>query len=214
MNFDQFSYKEDMRKRLENIFGNKTTSVVDFNDIKPMKIIVGLGNPGSKYAITRHNIWFLVVDELIQAYDGTELLMQKKHNAFISTGMMGKYQVLFVKPQTFMNKSGSTIQSLLNFYKLDTQDVLVIHDDIDHMFGKIKLKFAWSHGGHNGIRDTIEKLWWQKFRRLKLGVGRPSGKIDVSDYVLGNMKQDELDHWADSMRDIKDQVEQWLKNVG
>jgi PTH1 family peptidyl-tRNA hydrolase len=113
-----------------------------------------------------------------------------------------------------MNKSGSSIQSLVNFYKLEKEDILVIHDDIDHAFGKIKLKYGGSHGGHNGIRDTIDHLGSQKFRRLKLGVGRPSGKMDVSDYVLGKMKDDEMKHWADHLPDVFAQVEQWLKNVG
>ena len=179
-----------------------------------MKLIIWLGNPGPQYTITRHNIWFLMIDELIRQYDGTDLLYQKKFNAELATGMMWKRQVLYVKPQTFMNKSGSSIQSLVNFYKLEKEDILVIHDDIDHAFGKIKLKYGGSHGGHNGIRDTIDHLGSQKFRRLKLGVGRPSGKMDVSDYVLGKMKDDEMKHWADHLPDVFAQVEQWLKNVG
>ena len=186
----------------------------DITTYQPMKLIVWLGNPWLQYAHTRHNVGFLVVDELVQQYDGTDFLYNKKFDAQLSTGMIAKRQVLYAKPQTFMNKSGSTVSKLVNYYNIDLEDVLVIHDDIDHAFGKIKLKFRGSHGGHNGLRDIIARLDSQKYRRLKLWVGRPANKTQVSDYVLGKMKQDELDHWLDSLWDIFDQVELWLKNVG
>jgi len=113
-------------------------------------------------------VGFLVVDELVQQYDGTDFLYNKKFDAQLSTGMIAKRQVLYAKPQTFMNKSGSTVSKLVNYYNIDLEDVLVIHDDIDHAFGKIKLKFRGSHGGHNGLRDIIARLDSQKYRRLKL----------------------------------------------
>lgn len=179
-----------------------------------MKLIIWLGNPWSEYTSTRHNIGFLALDELVHQYDGTEFLYSKKFDAAVSTGVIGKRQVLYAKPQTFMNKSWLSVRALANFYKIEMEDILIIHDDIDHIFGKIKLKFRGAHGGHNGVRDIIDKLWGKKFRRLKLWVGRPSGKMNVSDYVLGKMKDDEMKYWADHMPEIFDQVELWLKNVG
>ncbi len=179
-----------------------------------MKLIIWLWNPGSEYAATRHNIGFLVLDELVHHFDGTNFLFNKKFSAEVATGMIGKTQVLYVKPQTFMNKSWISVKALASFYDIDSEDILVIHDDIDHAFGAIKLKFRGSHGGHNGLRDIIEKIGGQKFRRVKLGVGRPAQKHLVSDYVLGKMKDDEMKHRSDNTPKIIDQVEQWLKNVG
>ncbi len=205
-----------MRNRLKTLllWSWSTTQSVDFETYQPMKLIIWLWNPGSQYTTTRHNVWFLVVDELISHFDGTDLLFNKKFNAQVSSGMIGKRQILYAKPQTFMNKSWSAVQSLINFYKLDKEDILIIHDDIDHMFWKIKLKYSGSHGGHNWIRDIIDRVWSQKFRRLKLWVGRPSNQKMVTDYVLWQMKEDELAYWSEHRKDIYEQVQQWLKNVG
>jgi peptidyl-tRNA hydrolase, PTH1 family len=186
----------------------------DFMTYQPMKLLVWLWNPWPEYAITRHNVWFLALDEIVHQYDGTDFLYNKKFKAELATGMIGKRQVLYAKPQTYMNKSWTSVQALANFYGIESEDILVIHDDIDHMFGKIKLKFRGSHGGHNGIRDIIDNIGGQKFRRLKLWVGRPSGTMDVSAYVLGKMKDDEMKYRSDHMPDIFEQVEMWLKNVG
>jgi len=205
-----------MRQRLQNIlFGSSaSTRTVDLENYTPMKLIIWLWNPWAQYTTTRHNVWFLTVDELVHQFDGTNFLYSKKFDAEVATGIIGNHQVLYAKPQTFMNKSWKTVRALSNFYDIDSEDILVIHDDIDHAFGIIKLKFRGSHGGHNGLRDIIEKIGWQKFRRLKLWVWRPPHKHQVTDYVLGKMKDDEMKRWSDHLHEITELVEQWLKNIG
>src|SRR5690606_24244155 len=108
----------------------------------------------------------------------------------IANGIIGKWQVIAIKPQTFVNKSGMSVYEVMNYYKIEPKDVLVFHDEIELPQGNIKLKFSGSAGGHNGIRDMIAKLGTDKFRKLKLGVGRPAHpEHQVSDYVLGEMSQ-------------------------
>lgn len=205
-----------MRTRFSNIFGNWSKNSLTADSLvvyKPMKLIVWLGNPWSEYANTRHNVGFLMLDEIVHQYDGTDFLYSKKFDAELATGIIGKRQVLYIKPQTFMNKSWVSVRSIANFYKISLEDILVIHDDIDHEFGKIKLKFRGAHGGHNGVRDIIEKMGGKKFRRLKLWIGRPAQKSQVGNFVLGKMKKDELSFWSSSLWEIFDQVELRLKNT-
>ncbi len=129
----------------------------------------------------------MLLDQLCEDLKYTDFLYQKKFQAETATGLFAKRQVIAAKPQTFMNKSGQSIQAIMQYYKISQEDILIIHDDIDLPMGKTKLKYAGSHGGHNGIRDTIRALGTQDFRRLKIGVGRPAHADHyVSDYVLGS----------------------------
>lgn len=204
-----------MFPRLKNLFGlSEKSSALNLDTFSPMKLIIWLGNPWSKYTTTRHNLWFLALDEIVQHFDGTDLLYTKKYDAELSSWVIWKRQVLFVKPQTFMNKSWSCVSKLANFYKVSNNDILVIHDDIDHTPGKIKLKFSGSHGGHNWIRDITERLGSQQFRRLKLWIWRPVNKSLVTDYVLWQLKEHELTYRNEHREDIFEQVQKWLKNTG
>lgn len=179
-----------------------------------MKFFVGLGNPGEKYIKTRHNAGWIVLDQLCEAEWFTEFLANKKFHGMLANGLVGKRQIVALKPQTFMNKSGQAVQALLQYYKGDANDVLVFQDDIDLPFGAIKLKYGGSHGGHNGVRDMINKLGTQDFWRLKIWVGRPSHPDhDVVDYVLHPFSGTELKWFYDHEKELADRVMQYLKNT-
>jgi len=156
-----------------------------------MWMIVGLGNPGAKYAFNRHNIGFLTVD-LIHEFFGlpTWKTQDKAHVCKIDWN--GK-PCLLVKPQTFMNRSGESVIPLLHFYKIPIENLCVIQDDIDQSFAQIKLQSNRGHGGHNGIKNITELLGHSNYIRLKIGVGRPTiQKMDVADWVLQNFSNEEV----------------------
>jgi len=164
-----------------------------------MKIIVGLGNPGKKYANTRHNAGFLFVDKLQEEnkenFDNWRF--EKKFDAETSTGILNKEKVTLVKPQTFMNNSGQSVAKIVDFYKLDTEkDLIIIRDDIDLELGKVRTKKDSSAGGHKGIKSIINLLGTKNFTQIKIGVGgRIKGEWNtekkVEDYVLENFSKEE-----------------------
>lgn len=148
-----------------------------------MYIIVGLGNPGSTYQNTKHNIGFDVIDKLAKQYNIS--VTQKKHKALIGKGNMDGYPVLLVKPQTFMNLSGESVRSVLDFYKLNIQDeLIIIYDDISLDLGQIRVRQKGSAGGHNGVKSIIAHLNTEEFSRIKVGVGEKPKFMDLADYVL------------------------------
>lgn len=156
-----------------------------------MIVIAGLGNPGSKYERTRHNVGFRVLDRLAAEYGiGMD---QKKHKAVCGTGMIEGQKVLLVKPQTYMNLSGESVREVLDFYKVDPEnDFLVIYDDISLDPGQLRIRKKGSAGGHNGIKNIIQHLGTQVFLRIRVGVGGKPDGCDLVDYVLGHFsKEDE-----------------------
>ena len=160
------------------------------NEVKNLFIIVGLGNPGKEYEGTRHNVGFEVIDRIAEKYniavDG------KKHRALIGKGMIGGQKVILAKPQTYMNLSGESVRSLLDYYKVDeTEELLVIYDDISLENGQIRIRAKGSAGGHNGIKNIIAHLGGQVFPRIKVGVGEKPPKWDLADYVLGHFSKEE-----------------------
>ena len=156
-------------------------------------LIVGLGNPGSEYASTRHNIGFMVIDSLIQRQNAQKLSSSN------FSGELFKFQNHFLlKPLTFMNLSGNSIVAVKKFYKID--EVVVIHDDLDLPFGTLRFKKGGGHGGHNGLKSTDERIS-REYIRIRMGIGKPEHKGEVTSYVLGNFNEDEqkyLDEWIDS----------------
>ena len=155
-----------------------------------MFIIAGLGNPTKQYEGTRHNAGFEVIDRLSEKYNidvGT-----KKHRALIGKGVIAGQKVILAKPQTYMNLSGESIRSLLDYYKIDEeQELLIIYDDISLNPGQIRIRAKGSAGGHNGIKNIIAHLGSQVFPRIKVGVGeKPRGR-DLADYVLGHFSKEE-----------------------
>lgn len=137
-----------------------------------MRLIVGLGNPGDQYAKTRHNIGFRVLDSLNLDF----------HKGFL--GLVAKSgDQIYLKPQTFMNRSGDSVLAALSFHKIKPEDLLVIHDELDLPFGAVKLKKGGGHAGHNGLRD-IMRVIGPEFSRIRMGIGKPEHKTQVADYVL------------------------------
>ena len=155
-----------------------------------MFIIVGLGNPTPEYEGTRHNVGFEVIDALARKYNID--VDMKKHRAYIGKGMIEGQKVILAKPQTYMNLSGESVRSLLDYYKVDEeQELLVIYDDISLGVGQIRIRAKGSAGGHNGIKNIIAQLGGQVFPRIKVGVGEKPPKWDLADYVLGHFSKEE-----------------------
>jgi len=155
-----------------------------------LKVIVGLGNPGSKYTETRHNAGFWFIEEVARKYGATFRADKKFHGEVAKVCVEGK-DIWLLKPDTFMNRSGLAVQSLLSFYRITADQLLVAHDEIDLPPGTAKLKTGGGHGGHNGLRDIISQLGSKEFHRLRIGVGHPGSKDQVVDYVLHSASRDD-----------------------
>lgn len=150
-----------------------------------MFVIVGLGNPEKKYEGTRHNIGFAVIDALADKYNIS--IKDKKHKALCGTGVIEGVKVMLVKPLTYMNLSGDSVADVMNFYKLDPEeDMLVVYDDISLAPGNIRVRKKGSAGGHNGIKSIIARCGTQNFMRVKVGVGEKPEGWDLADHVLGH----------------------------
>ena len=157
-----------------------------------MKLIVGLGNPGPKYQITRHNVGFLFIDALVRT-SGASFQYKSEFKAETQKIQFADQTVLVCKPQTFMNLSGESVQPLMHFYGLTPDDLLVVHDEVDLGFGHLRFQTKRGHGGHNGIRNIHQLLGTNAYARLRLGVGRPppEWKQEIPDYVLSAFSNDE-----------------------
>jgi PTH1 family peptidyl-tRNA hydrolase len=153
------------------------------------RLVVGLGNPGKDYVRTRHNAGFMVIDKL--AADHGIALNKRKFNTLYGSGRLGTLEAILAKPLGYMNRSGPPVRQLSAYYRIPNQDVLVVHDDIDLVFGRIKIKEKGGHGGHNGIKSLITAFGDGDFRRVRIGVGRPSSGRDAADHVLGRFGKDE-----------------------
>ncbi len=154
-----------------------------------MKLIVGLGNPGREYEDTRHNVGYMVVDNFVKANAlGT---FTEKFNALLLKTTFNNEQLIIVKPLSYMNLSGDVVRKVVDYYKIDVSDIIVIHDDLDMPVGKIKLKLGGSSGGHNGIKDITNKLGNENYKHLKIGIAN-NKNIDTKDYVLGKFKDNDL----------------------
>jgi PTH1 family peptidyl-tRNA hydrolase len=171
-----------------------------------IKLIAGLGNPGKNYQSHRHNVGFWFCDMLADIYSGTF----KKDTKFfgdVAQITIAGLVVRLLKPNTFMNRSGQSIQALAKFYQLDADEILVIHDELDLDTGIVKLKTEGGHGGHNGLRDTIKALNTKVFYRLRLGIGHPGNKLQVADYVLHPPNNNELKQIQYAMFDASQVIE-------
>lgn len=173
-----------------------------------MKLIVGLGNPGRDYNNTRHNVGFNVIDLLVKKYS-LSFNENKKFNALECCFNLNGEKVIFVKPLTYMNLSGSSVSLYVNYYNIELSDILIIHDDLDMVLGKIRFVFDSSSGGHNGIKDIINKLGSQKFSRLKIGISNDKA-VDTKDYVLGKFSNDEIKILNNSYEKLYDLVEDFI----
>lgn len=155
----------------------------------PVRLIVGLGNPGSKYEQTRHNAGFWFVDALAQRFGGS-FRQENKFSAECARITISSCDVWLIKPQTFMNRSGIAVRQISDFYKIKVEETLVVHDEIDLPPGTTRLKFKGGHGGHNGLRDIFAHFG-KDFWRLRIGVGHPGNREDVINSVLGRPTKSE-----------------------
>ena len=156
-----------------------------------MHLIVGLGNIGEKYQLTRHNVGFMVIDEITKNLTTSNI----NNSNFQSTLLKSGYN-LFSKPTTFMNNSGLAVHAIKEYYKIDLENIIVIHDDLDLPFGSVKFKIGGGHGGHNGLR-SIDAHIGKEYIRVRIGVGKPQDKADVANYVLNNFSKEELNKLPD-----------------
>ncbi|MBU1214798.1 MAG: aminoacyl-tRNA hydrolase [Gammaproteobacteria bacterium] len=157
---------------------------------EPIKLIVGLGNPGKEYEATRHNAGFWWVDELARMHNANFRTENKFHGLVAKTNLHG-HEVHLLKPQTFMNVSGRAVGALAQFYKLVPSQILVVHDELDLPPGSAKLKLGGGHGGHNGLKDIIAHLGSKDFWRLRIGVGHPGDRAEVVNFVLNAPRKEE-----------------------
>ncbi|MEM6998716.1 MAG: aminoacyl-tRNA hydrolase, partial [Pseudomonadota bacterium] len=163
----------------------------------PVKLIVGLGNPGPEHLMTRHNAGFWFVDALANKLS-LNFSQDKKSQSELCRYQSGSTDCWICKPQTFMNDSGISVQALCSYYKISLQNVLVVHDEIDLAPGTTRMKVGGGHGGHNGLRDIIQRTGEKDFMRLRIGVGHPGSKDKVVSYVLGRASSDEENKILDS----------------
>jgi len=168
-------------------------------------IIAGLGNPGLRYANTRHNVGFIVLDMLA---DKLGIKVTKaKHKALIGEGTLAGEKIVLAKPQTYMNLSGESILELKNWYKVEDSRIIIIYDDIDLDIGVLRIRPSGSAGTHNGMRSIIGQLKSQDFPRVRLGIGRPPQGWDLKDYVLSTFRDDEMSKLKDACQRAVEGVE-------
>ena len=173
-----------------------------------MLLFVGLGNPTPDSENNRHNIGFKVIDAINKKFS---LSKQKpKFKGLLTTGIIEDEKIYAIKPLTFMNNSGICIRELLEYFKIDVEDVIVFHDDLDIEFGKIKAKFGGSDAGHNGIA-SIDKFIGKDYSRVRLGIGKPKTKMEVSDYVLQNFDEEEINNIEQILENITDSISILIK---
>lgn len=176
-----------------------------------MKLFVGLGNPGAKYAGNRHNIGFMALDRL--AEDHGFAPWRSKFQGEVSEGKFGSEKVILLKPTTFMNKSGQSVGEAMRFYKLDSTDIIVFHDELDLVPGKCRVKSGGGHAGHNGLRSIHQHIG-PHYDRVRLGIGHPGHKDAVAGYVLRDFAKAEQDWLDDLLRGISDGAEHLARDDG
>jgi PTH1 family peptidyl-tRNA hydrolase len=167
-----------------------------------LKLVVGLGNPGNTYLNTRHNAGFMVADKIAQ--DFKIEFNNKKFNSVYGRGLVEDVAILLTKPLAFMNRSGPPVQKLAHYFRIQCEDMLVIHDDIDLAYGRLKIKEKGGHGGHNGIRSLMDAFGGGDFVRLRIGVGRSEAGEGVTGHVLGRFSADQSQLLAKIITEARD----------
>ena len=153
-------------------------------------LLIGLGNPGREYANTRHNFGFMLIDRLAVRLNARGMKVQSK--AIVMNTTYEEYKLILAKPQTFMNLSGQSVQGLIHFYKIPLTNVMILSDDLDLPFGTIRIRASGGPGGQRGLSSILERLGTKEVPRLRLGIGRPPGRMDPANYVLQNFSRDDL----------------------
>jgi peptidyl-tRNA hydrolase, PTH1 family len=179
---------------------------------RPVAVVVGLRNPGADYDRTRHNAGFAVLARLLDRANQSLGKAPSRVRGMVAQTGVGENRTLYFAPNTYMNESGGAVQAALAYYKVSPDDLLVIHDDIDLAFGRIRIQVAGGSGGHNGIRSLEKSLRTKEFSRLKIGVGRPPGSMDPADFVLRPFSKSESSEVDVILEDAADVVEQWVSD--
>jgi PTH1 family peptidyl-tRNA hydrolase len=172
-----------------------------------IKLIVGLGNPGARYANSRHNVGFLIAERFARTHDID--FARRRFNAQIAEGTIGGQRILLAKPQTFMNSSGEAVGKLFAFYKVAPHDLIVVYDDLDLPLGKMRMRSRGSSGGHHGMESIIAPIGTSDFPRLRVGIGRPNPDADI-DHVLGSFEVDERAVMDETFARAVDAIDVWL----
>ncbi|MDD4123812.1 MAG: aminoacyl-tRNA hydrolase [Bacilli bacterium] len=175
-----------------------------------MKLYVGLGNPGPEYKYTRHNIGFMIIDTLLGKLNINSNEQKAQFKGLVCKTKINNEDVFIFKPLTFMNLSGQAVKEIVDYYKISIDDIVVIHDDMDFELGKFKLKEKGSEAGHNGIKDIIQKLGTQEFKRIRIGIGR-TALANKAGYVLGKLNNEELEVVKDISFKIADALIDFTK---
>ncbi len=174
-----------------------------------MHLLVGLGNIGKEYELTRHNFGFLLLDQIMEDYGFSHQAKKFKSEFFI--GEIDGKKVIAIKPQTFMNRSGISVLEAANFFKIEAKNILVFHDDLDLVLGKVKVKTGGGNAGHNGLK-SIDELAGKNYMRLRLGIGRPENKeFETADYVLGKFNRIEIEQVKTINQKISDSIGELLE---
>mgnify|MGYP000848418750 FL=1 len=153
-------------------------------------LLIGLGNPGREYANTRHNFGFMAIDRLAVRLNARGMKVQSK--AIVMDSKYEDHKLILAKPQTYMNLSGQSVQGLAHFYKIPNENLMILSDDLDLPFGTIRIRASGGPGGQRGLSSILEKLGTKDIPRMRLGIGRPPGRMDPADYVLQNFSRDDL----------------------
>lgn len=176
-----------------------------------MKMIVGLGNIGTRYDETRHNSGFMVVEQLARDYH-LGAFAHTKYSAVAASGLIDGHKVMLVKPTTFMNDSGRAVKSLVDYYKVDLADLVIVNDDLDMPVGKVRIKTHGASGGHNGLKSIIHYLGTSNFNRVKLGIDHPADGNVVS-HVLGRFTPDERPKFDAAVEKAEHALEDWINGA-
>lgn len=181
-----------------------------------MQLIVGLGNPGEKYQYTRHNIGYMAIDNIVSAQQDYKI--KKKFNSIIYETIIDKNRTILIKPETYMNNSGDAVSQIANFYKIDSKNILVLHDELDIPFGKIRIKSGGGNAGHNGLKSISKKID-NNYTRVRLGIGHPGNKERVNGHVMGNFTGSEkeklnqiLNYLTNNIYEILNKKESFIIN--
>lgn len=175
----------------------------------PMKLVVGLGNPGEKYERTRHNVGFEVIDQC-QKHLNIDL-KEAKFKGALGSLRSGSEKIFFLKPLTYMNLSGESVRQLMAYYKIEPDDLLVIYDDLDLPPGRIRLRQKGSHGGHNGMKSIMQHIGTDRFNRIRIGIGRPGPGMDIPEYVLGTFSPQDRQQVDEAVDQASAAVQMWTE---
>ena len=173
---------------------------------KHMKLIVGLGNPGEKFEKTRHNVGFLTVDKIANSIQYSVFSIQQKFNAEISNGIIDNEKIILAKPQTFMNNSGQAVKAIVDYYKIDPENIIVIHDDLDIPLGKYKFSKNKNSGGHKGVQSIIDHLGTKDFSRIRIGIMIENKKTATEKFVLEKFSKEEMGVVNEMIEEIKNEI--------